>query len=195
MKALKIIGLAVGSILVLLVGYILAIVPAKGHVEKSVVINASASAIFPYLNNFKKENEWSPWTKMDPEATQTFEGPEAGIDAKMSWDGKQTGKGSQVITESIENEKVRVALTFEGEEGTAWADFILTSEENGTKVTWTYDGDNVGFGGKAKWIIGRYITNTAYESGLQDLKKLIESAPATESSGQEVAPADSTETK
>jgi hypothetical protein len=135
-----------------------------------------------------------PWTKMDPEAKQIFEVSQAGINAKMSWDGEQTGKGSQLITESIENEKIKIALTFDGEEGTAWADFILTPEKEGTKVTWTYDGDNVGLKGKARWIIGGYFTRTAYESGLRDLKQLVESAPAAEPT-QEPAPIDSTATK
>lgn len=149
MKTLKIIGFVVIGILALAFALVL-VQPSKGHVEKSIVMNAPASAIFPHLNNLKSFTAWSPWSKMDPESKQTFEGPEAGVDAKMSWDGPQTGRGSQVITQSVENEKVKVALTFEGEEGTAWADFILTPEGNGTKVTWNYDGDNVGFGGKAK---------------------------------------------
>ncbi len=193
MKALKIIGYVLAGLISVVVVVILA-QPSHGHVDKSVVINSPASAIFPYLNNFKKGNEWSPWTKMDPESKQTFEGPEAGVNAKMSWDGPQTGKGSQIITESVENEKVKVALTFEGEEGTAWADFILTPEGNGTKVTWTYDGDNIGFGGKAKWIIGGFITKMAYESGLKDLKKLVENSPDVDPT-QEMAPTDSTGTK
>jgi uncharacterized protein YndB with AHSA1/START domain len=193
MKALKITGYAIAGLLGLVIIMVL-IQPSHGHVDKSVVINAPATAIFPYLNDFKKGNQWSPWTKMDPESKQTFEGSEAGVAAKMSWDGPQTGKGSQVITESVENEKVKVALTFEGEEGTVWADFILTPEGTGTKVTWTYDGENVGISGKAKWIIWGYFTRMAYESGLQDLKKLVESNPVVEPT-QENAASDSTGTK
>jgi uncharacterized protein YndB with AHSA1/START domain len=187
MKALRIIGYILVGILAIVFAITLA-QPSHGHVDKSVVINAPASSIFPYLNDFRKANTWSPWIKMDPSSKQTFEGAEAGVNAKMSWDGEQTGKGTQVITESIENEKVKIALTFEGEEGTAWADFMLTPEGNGTKVTWTYDGDNNGLSGKAKWIIGGYFTRTAYESGLNDLKQLVEKSPT------QPIPTDSTST-
>jgi hypothetical protein len=180
MKTLKTLGGIVFVLVFLLFGFILGFVPKNGHVDKSIVINAPASAIFPYLNDFKKANAWSPWTKMDPEAKQIYEGAEAGVGAKMSWDGPSTGKGAEVITEVIENQKIRIALTFDGQEGTVWADFLLSEEETGTKVTWTYDGDNNGFTGKAKWIIGGYFVRTAYESGLKDLKQLVESVPAAE---------------
>ncbi len=193
MKALRITGYVLVGLLAIV--FVVALAqPNHGHVDKSVVINAPASAIFPYLNDFKKAAEWSPWTKMDPEAKQTFEGAEAGVNAKMSWDGEKTGNGTQLITESVENERIKIALTFVGEEGTAWANFILTPEGKGTKVNWTYDGDNNGLSGKAKWIIGGYITRTSYESGLKDLKQLIESAPASVPA-QEAVPSDSTSIK
>ncbi|MCX8490696.1 MAG: GNAT family N-acetyltransferase, partial [Cyclobacteriaceae bacterium] len=62
MKALKIIGYVIAGLISIVTIVILA-QPSHGHVEKSVVINSPAFAIFPYLKNFKKENEWSPWTK------------------------------------------------------------------------------------------------------------------------------------
>ena len=52
MKALKIVGFVLIGILALAFAFVL-IQPSKGHVEKSIVINAPASAIFPHLNNLK----------------------------------------------------------------------------------------------------------------------------------------------
>ena len=194
MKALKIIGIVVGAIVLLLAVYIMAIVPAKGHVEKSIVINAPASAVFTHLNDLKKFVVWSPWSKMDPEAKNSYEGAEAGVGAKMNWDGKDMGKGSQWIEESVDNERVKTGLSFEGMEGTPNAEFKLTPEGNGTKVTWTYDGDNKGFMGKAFWMVMGGMLEGQYESGLQDLKKLVESTPI-ETPTATTAPADSTVTK
>ena len=194
MKALKIIGIGVGVIVFLLVVYIMAFVPAKGHVEKSVVINAPAYAVFTHLNDLKKFVAWSPWSKMDPEAKNSYEGAEAGVGAKMNWDGKDMGKGSQWIEESVENERVKTGLSFEGMEGTSNAEFKLTPEGNGTKVTWTYDGENTGFMGKAFWMVMGEILEGQYESGLQDLKKLVESTPI-EAPAATTTPTDSTATK
>ncbi len=51
MKALKIIGFVVIGILGLAFAFVL-VQPSKGHVEKSIVINAPASAIFPHSEEF-----------------------------------------------------------------------------------------------------------------------------------------------
>jgi hypothetical protein len=193
MKALKIIGIVVAAILVIALIAVF-MQPAKGHVEKSIVINAPASAIFPHINSMKNFTAWSPWSKMDPGAKQTFEGAEAGVGAKMSWVGKKTGKGSQWVEESVENERVKTGLSFEGFDGTSWAELKLTPEGSGTKVTWTYDGDNKGFAGKAMWVMMGGMLGGQYEDGLKDLKQLVESPP-TSSPVTENTPADSTATK
>lgn len=192
MKILKIIGVILLAIVVILLGLIL-MQPAKGHVEKSVVINAPASAIFPHLNNLEKFVAWSPWSKMDPAAKNTFEEPVAGVGAKMQWDGPETGKGSQWISESVENERVKTGLKFEGFDGESIAEFTLKPEGNGTKVTWTYDGPDNGFMGKAIWLMMGSMLDNQYQDGLNDLKKLIESQPATEPVA--TTPADSTVNK
>jgi uncharacterized membrane protein len=179
MKILKIIGIVVGAIVIILAGLIL-MQPAKGHVEKSIVINAPASAIFPHLNNLEKFVAWSPWSKMDPAAKNTYEGAAAGVGAKMRWDGPETGKGMQWITESVENERVKTGLKFEGFDAESFSEFTLTPEANNTKVTWTYDGGDAGFAGKAMWLIMGKMLESQYEDGLNDLKKLVESQPVEE---------------
>ena len=176
MKILKIIGVVVLVIVVLFLS-VVAFQPAKGHIERSIVINAPPSAVFVQVNSFKTFKDWSPWAKMDPDATYTFEGPPSGQGCKMSWSGKKTGKGSQWIAESEENKRVKSGLSFEGFDGTAFAEFTLSPEGSGTKLSWTYDGDNSGLGGKAMWMFMKPMLGGQYDQGLNDLKKLIESSP------------------
>jgi uncharacterized protein YndB with AHSA1/START domain len=182
MKVLKIIGIVLVAII--LIGVIaVSLQPAQGHVEKSIVINASPAKVYNELNSFKSFKEWSPWAKMDPGAQYTFEGPEAGVGAKMNWAGEKVGKGSQWIEESVENQKIRCGLAFEGYDGKAWADFIISPEGEGTQLKWTYDGSNDGMAGKTMWLVMGTMLDGQYEEGLADLKKYVESIPA---------PADST---
>lgn len=188
MKVLKVIGIIVGALIVIAVGVVV-MQPAQGHVEKSVVINAPAGSIFPYLNNLEKFVTWSPWSKMDPTAKNTFEGAPAGVGSKMRWDGPKTGKGAQWITESLENERVNTGLQFEGMEGESSAEFVLTPTENGTKVTWKYAGENIGFTGKAVWMVMGGLLEAQYQDGLNDLKKMVESQPVP----HKAIPSDSTE--
>lgn len=174
MKALKIIGIAVAVILVIL-GIVIAIQPSHGHIEKSIVINAPASAIFPEVSNFKNFIAWSPWSKMDPEVKQTFEGPDGEVGAKMNWDGPKTGTGSQWIEEIEENKRVKNGMSFGGYDVKYNSEIILEPEGEGTKVTWTYDGPNDGVSGKAMWLFMGSMLNSQYEQGLKDLKQIVES--------------------
>lgn len=175
MKALKVIGIILLGIIVLALMVALA-QPAQGHIEKSIVINAPASKIYASVNSFRDFREWSPWSRMDPEAQYKFEGPESGVGAKMSWAGEKTGKGSQWITESVENQRVKNGLSFEDYDAEYFAEFVLEPQgENATKVTWTYDGPNEGLMGKAFWVVMKGMLTSQYEEGLNNLKGFIES--------------------
>ncbi len=174
MKAVKLIG-----IVALVIAVILAIVtlvqPSQAHIEKSIIINAPPEAIFPEVSNYRNFVTWSPWSKMDPEAKQTFEGPDGKAGSKMSWDGPESGTGTQWIEEVEENKRVKSGLAFGGYSATYSNEFILEPEGDGTKVTWTYDGPNDGIMGKAMWVIMGSLLNSQYEQGLKDLKELVES--------------------
>ncbi len=177
MKALKIIGIIILTV-VIIAGIAASLQPSQGHIEKSIVISAAPATIYQELNTFKNFTAWAPWAKMDPAAQYTYEGPESGVGAKMSWDGREVGKGSQWIEESVENQKIKNGLSFEGYEGKAYAEFIFTPEGEDTKVTWTYDGTNDGIMGKAMWMVMRTFLDSQYEQGLRDLKSYVESMPA-----------------
>ncbi len=128
---------------------------------------------------------------MDPEAKQTVEGPAASVGHKMTWDGPKTKTGSQWTEEVRENEYVKNGMKFGNSETTFYNEFILTPEGEGTKITWTYDGANEGLSGKAMWLVMGSMLSNQYEQGLNDLKQIVESKPATPS---ETDPADSTST-
>ena len=93
--------LAVGLLLIVAIAaaYLL---PRHVRVERSATIAATQATLFTVLNSFTHFNKWSPWFELDPAAKYTYEGPGAGVGAKLSWVGNpQTlGSGSQVITAS-----------------------------------------------------------------------------------------------
>jgi hypothetical protein len=191
-KAIKIVGMVVVAI-VALVAIIGAFLSPKSHMERSIVVNAQPAAIFQQINSFKNFNKWSPWMEKDPNTTTTFEGPETGVGAKMSWQSKELGNGSQWIMESEENKHLKTGMQFADFEGTYTSDINLEPADGGTKVTWTYDGD-VSQSGMASSIMGKVMgkfmdgmLGPDYEKGLSKLKTVAESEPQ-----QNQAPADST---
>ncbi len=153
------------------------ILPRHASAERSIVINSSPEEIFSRVNDLRAFDEWSPWSKIDPDMKTTFTGPDSGIGQKSTWesDHPDVGSGSQEIVASEENRRVETELDFGGQ-GTANAAFDLTPEDDGTKVTWSFEAD-LGMN-----PIGRYFGLTIgervdadYGKGLAALKTLVES--------------------
>lgn len=164
--------------LLVVVGFFL---PASAHVERSIRIDAPICTVFTLVNGFGRFNEWSPWAERDPNARYTYEGPDHGVGAKMSWesDDPNVGVGSQEIVASEPYSLVRTKLDF-GSQGQADAFFQLNGGDDTTEVTWGFDSE---FGMN---LIGRYfglffdsMLGGDYEEGLRNLKVLAESQPAT----------------
>lgn len=180
-RVLKILGLTLVG-LVVLVGGIAAFLSPKSHLERSIVINAPASAIFEQANTIKNTNNWQPWGMQDPNLKVTYEGPKSGVGAKMSWQSEKLGNGSQWIIESEQDKHLKVGMQLPFD-GTYTSDISLEATEGGTKVTWTYDSD-VSNTGMASSVMGKFMgmftdsmLGADYEQGLRTLKKVAESAP------------------
>ncbi len=186
MKILKIIGIVLLSLIVIaLVTF--SMMSPKAHMERSAVIAAPPAVVFQQVASFEKFNKWSPWAKMDPTAKQTIEGPPVGVGAKISWDGPETGKGSQWTVEYEENKRVKNAMKFEGMEGQIFAEFALEEVPEGTKVVWKYDGDvsgtSIGNSLMTKMFYAFMLEGMLgkqYEDGLNSMKKIAESEPIPE---------------
>jgi len=175
MKTLKkiLLGLLIVVAVFVVVGLFL---PSKYHVERSVVVQAKPATIFPWVNNLKKWNEWSPWTKeKDPTLVYTFEGPEEGPGAASKWDGKKFGDGSMRITESSEDKGAKYELEFN--RGKFISSSVIAFEPQGdsTQVRWSTDGD-VG-GNPVNRYFGLFMGKMIgpdFEEGLAKLKVKVE---------------------
>lgn len=176
MKILKRIGIFLLALIVILV-VISFFLPAKVHVDRTVVINAQPSVVFMQVNNLHNWNNWMPWNKLDPNMKIEYHGPEEGTGAGYSWtsDNKQVGKGKIAITESIPNQTVITSLDFM-ENGVASGSFKFEPAEGGTKVTWGMDMD-MGMNpvGKYFGLFMDQMLGGDFEKGLTDLKKVSES--------------------
>lgn len=148
-----------------------------GHVERSIIIERPPSHVFDVLNSFKRFNEWSPYAKTDPSASYSFEGPESGQGAMMSWSGiPKVGSGRFEIIESTPTSMVKMIQRVTGGYVGTVA-FDIGSTDLGVKVTWSYD---VALGANPiERIKGKYLDSSIggdYQYGLMRLKALIESS-------------------
>lgn len=175
MRILKWILIVVATLAAVVVigGFLL---PREVTVTRTVEIDAPAEAIFPHVNSLKATQAWSPWLSIDPDVAVTFDGPEAGVGAKMAWrsDDPQVGQGTQEITASTDGQSVETALDF-GEMGTATARFDLVAAGDATQVTWGLYLD-MGAGPVGRWmgLMMDGFVGGDYERGLANLKSLVE---------------------
>ena len=176
MKFFKKAALAVLGLMVLF-GVIGLFLPSSQHVERQIIIDAPASRVFPYLNDFRKFNEWNPWARLDPNTRYTFSGTDSGTGAIMQWsrEHEHVGNGSQRIVDSKLNEFVKTELDF-GFGAPANATFTLSESAGQTTVVWAFDAY---LGNTISRYFGLMMDNwvgASYDQGLADLKALVESS-------------------
>lgn len=153
--------------------------PAEFRVSRSARFAVPASAIFPHVNNLTLWQAWSPWAKLDPNAQTSFEGPEAGVGAKMSWSGNnKVGVGSMAITDSRADELITFQLDFvKPFQATHHAEFAFQSADGQTSVTWTMTGRN-NFVGKVMGLVMNCdkMIGGQFEQGLASLQAVVTTA-------------------
>lgn len=179
MKALKIIGI----ILVVILGLYVAaavIAPSSMFIEKSVVIEAPASAVYPNVSCFRNWEPWNPWDAMDSTNTNEYSDQECGVGAWYTWSGEATGTGRQDLLEARENEYIKTKLVFSQAPEPQTSEWYFEETEEGTKVTWNYIGTETDFMGRPGNLLGEYFLGMQYESGLATLKEYVESNPIAE---------------
>ena len=151
--------------------------PNTFRLERSILINAAPEKVFPLINNLQKWDAWSPQDEGSSKVQRTFSGAEAGEGAASEWQSSgSSGKGRMLITESVPNRKVAVAVDFV-KPFVAHNINVFTLEPAGysTKVTWDFTGTNV-YVLKVMTIFVSMdrIMGKHFETGLENLKTVAE---------------------
>lgn len=169
--------ISVAVIIAAFLGYV-AMQPSDFRIVREVKINAPADIPFANVNDLHKFDVWNPWSKIDPQAKQTFEGPSAGKGASSSWEGnKEVGSGKMTITDSQPNSLILMKLEiFKPFNGVNNVEFSFKPEGTQTTVSWAMSGQ-ANFISKVFCVfINRdKMIGKEFEKGLEQLKLISES--------------------
>ncbi|WP_299432444.1 SRPBCC family protein [uncultured Maribacter sp.] len=165
-----------GIILLLLVLGLIA--PKNYNVFRTIEINKPKAKVFEHLKYLKKQQEWSPWAKKDPNMEKKITGTDGEVGAVSYWNGnKEVGEGEQEITKIIEGERIEGELRFLKPWKSISNCYFVVAEagEENTKVTW-------GFSGKNKFPVSIMMlfmnmdkaVGKDFEEGLAALKEQLE---------------------
>ncbi len=155
------------------------------RVERSRSIAAPAAALFDQVNDHHKFNTWNPFSKMDPNAKNTYSGPDAGVGSVCAWDGDKVGAGKATIIESKPNELVRLRMDWlRPLEGTSTVDFTIVPDGDKQRITWAMYGKS-NFMGRlfSIFMSCESMCGPEFEKGLDDLAKIVtttNTAPAAQ---------------
>ncbi|MDX1812268.1 MAG: hypothetical protein R3240_09995, partial [Gammaproteobacteria bacterium] len=110
---LKKFSITIGAffLIVLIMGLVLS---KQYEVKRSIVINAPASSIHPFVEDLKEWPKWTPWQSNDPKVKIEIGEISKGQGATQKWTGK-SGAGELKITKSSPDYGIDFMLDMPGD--------------------------------------------------------------------------------
>jgi uncharacterized protein YndB with AHSA1/START domain len=134
----------------LLIVFVLAVVigvmlPSQGHIERVVEVSSPVRQVYDSVNTFRRYPQWSWLRAQDPNVKTSFQGPEAGKGAKISWSSAvpKIGEGSLEITSTTPDSKLTMALEndWKGTNKTYAIELHPSANGKTLKISESYDVD------------------------------------------------------
>lgn len=149
-------------------------VPKQFANEGQVVINKPIHEVFNYIKYVKNQDNFGVWQLSDPDINTTEEGEDGTVGFKYSWDSKKLGKGAQVITNIVENERMDSDMYFLEFDDKPCKAYITVEEQapGQTLVKWGISGNT-----PYPWNLMSLLHNMDddFNKGLVNLKEILES--------------------
>lgn len=168
-------------IVVIVVGYLVLCLgaPRETSTEKSTIINAPVSTVWPQMVNYKYWDNWNPWKEADPTVISTITGPEGEPGQSSSWTSEESGSGEMTI-KSVKGNTMQYDMHFiepieSNAEGWVKAQPV---EGNKTKATWAFHTEPVFIMRGAFMLFGKRMLENSFERGMELLKNHVESGNA-----------------
>jgi uncharacterized protein YndB with AHSA1/START domain len=165
-------GLAAFIVALVAIAYLL---PRHYRVERSIVINAPAAALFPRVADMREWKNWTVWHERDPEIKNTYSAEQLVVGAWSEWDSKKEGRGKATVTALEPGRRAVYRLEFPDFGSVSTGVFVLTPEGNGTRLVWSDEGD-LGYNPINRWF-GLWLDGLVgadFEAGLAKLKRTVE---------------------
>jgi uncharacterized protein YndB with AHSA1/START domain len=172
MKALKIIGGVIISLLVIAV-----FLPTDLGLSRSITINQSPELVFEHVHNFNHYMKWNPWSAK--EATAEFKISDDG--SRYDWIGTEQGIGIGHLEHETNTPYTAIVnhMVFESPmEAEAKDVWQFEKDGDGTRVTWSFQSE-MPYPSNLFRFMAKSDLETGlaadFEAGLKSLKAMAES--------------------
>lgn len=149
-------------------------------VEREIAINKPKQEVFDYIKLLKNQDNYSKWTKMDPNIKKTFRGKDGTVGFVSGWesDNEDVGVGEQEIKKITEGERIDFELRFIKPFEATEPAFMTTEtvDKNQTKVKWGFSGHmNYPMNLMMLFMDFEQMIGDDLDTGLKNLKQILES--------------------
>lgn len=152
------------------------LLPRHYRVERTIVIQAPAAAIFPRVADMREWKAWTVWHERDPEIKNTYSPQQLVVGAWSEWDSKKEGRGKATVTALDAPHRAAYRLEFPDFGTVSTGTFHLVAEgAAATRVVWSDEGD-LGYNPLNRWF-GLFLDGMVgpdFEAGLAKLKRTME---------------------
>jgi len=151
--------------------------PGQFLVERRIVIDAPADAVYAQLIDFHNWTAWSPWEDVDPEMDRTYTGAESGVGARYAWKGnRKAGQGNMSIAQVRTDREVDIDLHFDKPfKANNKIAFRLDPEGGSTWVKWSMTGPKTLMSRVMGVVMSMdKLVGKDFEKGLAQLKDVVE---------------------
>jgi len=161
--------------LVALLGIVGLLLPRRWRVERSSVMSAPPSSIFPLVNDFERGwKQWNPF--VEPGMTITYEGSKEGVGAVSKWlHGREAGRNE--ITESSPTKGIAFSISMNNGFNMS-ARIGFETQGPATKVTWSDEGEIGNPFFRIMVVLMKGMIGKKLDQGLSNMKAIVEKAPA-----------------
>lgn len=122
---------------------VVAFLPKRYYVERSVQITESKQTVFEYVRILENQQNFAVWQAMDPNVVMKYTGKSGEVGSVYTWDSQMedVGAGEQELISVDSLNRLEWQLRFKRPfEATDMA-FMTTAEKDGiTKVVWGFEG-------------------------------------------------------
>lgn len=106
-------------------------------IERSADIAAPPSEVLPWIVDFHRWVDWSPWEGLDPQLARTYSGSESGVGSVYEWSGNRKAGAGRMEIKSVTANQVTVDLAFRKPfKSRNEVYFVLTPTATGTHAVW-----------------------------------------------------------
>jgi hypothetical protein len=116
--------------------------PDTFQVARSATIKAPPEKIYPFIADFRRWIDWSPYENRDPQMKRSYGGEPDRVGQTYAWEGnKNVGRGSMTMFDASAPSMVGLKLDFLSPfEAHNTVVFSLAPQDDGTTVTWDMQG-------------------------------------------------------